>query len=328
MDENRLIEDGILSREEISRIRKMEDERPFSLYWELRTILYLGVLLLTTGIGILVYKNIDTIGHQIILAVIAIACGGCFYYVFRNRKPYSHVQVKYESPYFDYIVLLGCLLLGIFMGYLQVQYQVAGIRWGIITFLPTVVYLYVAYMFDHKGVLSLGLAGLAATVGINVTPLELLTHNDFSSNRLMWAAIILGVFLKLWAEWSDRKNIKTHFSFIYNNFAANLLFVGCLSGLFMKTAELWFFFLLIGICVLFIMYAKQHQSFLFLLLSALYGYVGFTYTFFKFLTDINIEDISLFSIGFMYVIVSCVGIVVFFMRYKKILKPKDDSIQL
>src|SRR4051812_9850109 len=123
---NQLIKDGILAVEDVERISQFERDEAMSVHWELKTILYLGILLLISGVTIFVYQNIDTIGHTFVLAAIAAGCGACFYYGTKNRKPYSHEEVKHESPLFDYIVLLGCLLFGVFIGYLQFQYAVFG----------------------------------------------------------------------------------------------------------------------------------------------------------------------------------------------------------
>src|SRR4051812_41304045 len=106
--------DGIITSIELEQIEHYESSKLFSLHWELRTILYAGILLLTSCIGILVYKNIDTIGHQTILAAIALAIGGCFYYLLKYKQPYRNGEVKNVSPLFDYIALLACLLFGTF----------------------------------------------------------------------------------------------------------------------------------------------------------------------------------------------------------------------
>jgi membrane-anchored glycerophosphoryl diester phosphodiesterase (GDPDase) len=81
---------------ELEIIREKEKKKAFSLHWELKTLLYLGIVLLTTGLGILIYKNIDTIGHQVIVAIIAIGCAACFGYlpkkitwIFSSKK-YGH----------------------------------------------------------------------------------------------------------------------------------------------------------------------------------------------------------------------------------------------
>ncbi|HSH67543.1 MAG TPA: DUF2157 domain-containing protein [Bacteroidia bacterium] len=321
MDERlQLKNDGMLSDEQSTAIALYESTKPMSVHWELRTILYLGILLLTSGISILVYLNIDTIGHQAILMLIAIACMTCFYFVYRKRLPYTHVVTKHPSPFFDYIVLLGCLLFGTFIGYIQFQYNLFGLHYGIAVLIPTLLYFSCAYLFDHKGVLTLGITGLAAWAGLTVTPLQLLERNDFSSIRVILTAIGLGLLLVASSNYFNKKNIKKHFGFSYNNFAANILFIATLSALFSEPLKPLSFLFLAVICFYYIQYAIHQQSFLFLLLSVIYGYIGLTYAFFSI---VSLDSGGAFSFGLFYVMASGVGIVYFLMNYKKILKIKQ-----
>ena len=71
--------EGLVSDSAVQKAEALEWKPPLSLYWELRLLLYLGVLLLTGGLGLLVYKNIDSIGHQAVLAFIALITAGSFY---------------------------------------------------------------------------------------------------------------------------------------------------------------------------------------------------------------------------------------------------------
>src|SRR4051794_26373409 len=107
---------GLITDESLRQVEDMEARSLFSLFWELRLLLYLGVLLLTGGLGMLVYKNIDSIGHQAVLAFIALVTAGCFYYCFRKKLPFSWNKVEAPNSFFDYILLLGCLSLLIFLG--------------------------------------------------------------------------------------------------------------------------------------------------------------------------------------------------------------------
>jgi len=86
----KLNEEGHLSAASYGKIRANNKAALFSLHWELTTILYLGVLLLTGGLSVLVYKNIDTIGHQAILLFIALTCAGCFIYCFKKKLRNKH----------------------------------------------------------------------------------------------------------------------------------------------------------------------------------------------------------------------------------------------
>lgn len=310
--------DGILSDEQTAAINEHERNKPLSVHWELRTLLYLGILLFTTGIGILIYLNIDTIGHQAILALIAALCIGSFYYGYKHRLPYAHEETKHPSPFFDYVVLLACLLFGIFIAYIQAQYNVFGLHYGIAIFFPTILFFICGYAFDHKGVLSLGITGLAAWAGLSITPLDLLQNNNFSDTSIIFSCISIGLLIAGFAMYSDKKNIKKHFGFSYNNFAANILFIATLAALFGQPYKLISFLFLAGISFYYIKYAIEQHSFLFLLLSIVYSYIGLTYCIFSFI-PLNGEILLL---GFFYVAASCAGIILFFINYKKILRIK------
>lgn len=317
---HKLIQDGVLNEQEGVYIEAFEREKPMSVHWELKSILYLGILLLVAGISVLVYLNIDTIGHQAIIATIGAATVYCFYYAYKNKLPFSYEQVTHSSPMFDYMVLLGCLLFGVLIGYLQFQYSIFGLHYGLATIFPTVLYFFAAYFFDHKGVLSLGITGLAAWVGISATPMQLLEQNDFNDLTIILTSIGLGLSLAVLSKLFETKDIKKHFGFTYNNFAANMLFIATLAALFDKELKILSFLFLALICFYYIRYAIAEQSFLFLLLSILYGYIGLTYAFFSVLIDFE-NDFS-FIFGLLFVLASCAGIILFFIYYKRILKLK------
>jgi len=80
--------EGLVSPESLQKVKAAEGKKLFSLHWELKTILYLGVLLLSGGLGILIYKNIDTIGHQAILFAIAALAWD----VFITRNGIKHIS--------------------------------------------------------------------------------------------------------------------------------------------------------------------------------------------------------------------------------------------
>src|SRR6201986_4381710 len=122
-----LHDEGLISDESFSKIKlNQEEQKLFSVHWEIKTLLYLGVLLLTTGLGILIYENIDTIGHQFVLMLIGAICVGCFIYCFRFKLPYSTEKVRSPNAAFDYVLLLGSISFLTFVGYLQFEYKVFG----------------------------------------------------------------------------------------------------------------------------------------------------------------------------------------------------------
>lgn len=314
-----LFNKGLLSELSYSRLQSKKQNTLFSLHWELRTLLYLGVLLFSGGFGILVYQNIDTIGHQAVLAFIALACLACFGYCFLKGHPFSSEKHTHESPFFDYVLLLGCLLFLSFEGYLQFQYEVFQSHYHWLAMFPTLLFLFLAYRFDHLGILSMAITGLAAWLGIAITPLQLWDSFDNATQQLVWTGIGLGLFLGTVGWLLMKKNFKAHFFFTYANFATHLLFVATLVGLFMASREmnlLWLFVLL-GIFVACFFFAKQQKSFYFLLIALLYTYVGVTYAFFNWADSKNsIGD--LIWLGLFYFIGSCWAIVYFLLHHKTI----------
>lgn len=316
-----LIHDGVITQEQGENIANFERDKPMSMHWELRTILYLGILLFMTGLGILVYLNIDTIGHTVIIGAIAASSIACFYYGLKKRKPYSHEEVKHESPMFDYVVLLGCLLFGLFIGYLQFQYSVFGLHYGLATILPALLFFAAAYVFDHRGILSLGITGFAAWAGVSITPTRLLYYNDFDSMQIIIASLLVGSVLAGFARFADMRGIKKHFGFTYNNFGCNILFIACLAYLFNDDLPIRFiaFLFIAGLTYYYMRYAITEKSFLFLLLSVLYGYIALTYVFFLMLFNFDNAYEIAFMLGLFYIIASCAGIVLFFIYYKRIL---------
>ncbi len=318
----KLSADHLLTPEEHKRLTQHFDTKLFSIHWELKTILYLGVMLLSTGLGIFIYLNIDTIGHTAIVTIIGFFCAACFAYCYKNRKPFTWQEIVNKHPFADYILLLGCLLFLSFEGYLQFQYSVFGTRCGMAALIPSLLFFLVAYRFDHKGILSIAITGLGGWLGLTITPLNVF-EQDFGTQSLIYAGIGLGAFLTLVSYAITIKDWKKHFSFFYFNFGMQLLFLCTLSAIFIMNSLVFIFYsLLVGLCYLSYIYARKEQSFYFLLMAALYGYIGVTTFFIRFTlgSSSSVLGEDVFFITLLYFILSCIGIIYFFFNYKKFLK--------
>jgi hypothetical protein len=319
-----LHKEGLLSDLSLQKVRQKADSGLFSVHWELKTILYLGILLLTGGLGILIYKNIDTIGHQVILAAIGLLCIGCFFYCERKKGPFATTKVPAPNSFFDYILLLGCLTLLTFITYLQVQYTAFGNAYGLATFIPMVILFFCAYYFDHLGVLSMAITNLAAWMGVAITPLNIFNANNFANAEIIFAGLLLGVALNVIAWGSKNKNIKAHFCFTYTNFGMNILFIACLAGMFHfdDFYPLWLI-PLAGISFYFYKRSLATASFYFMLMLTLYGYIGISYVVVRFLIE-AIRDFGAAFLVLTYFIISGVLMIVFLKRMNKKIKSNDS----
>jgi hypothetical protein len=320
----RLYKEGLISDASFQKVKQKVDSGLFSIHWELKTILYLGILLLTGGLGILIYKNIDTIGHQVILAAIGLLCIGCFFYCERKKSPFAKTQVPAPNSFFDYILLLGCLTLLTFITYLQVQYTAFGNAYGLATFIPMIILFFCAYYFDHLGVLSMAITNLAAWMGVAITPLNIFHANNFANAEIIFAGLILGVGLNVIAWGSKNKNIKAHFWFTYTNFGMNILFIACLAGMFhFDNLYLLWILPLAGTVFYFYKRSVATSSFYLLLMLTIYGYIGLSYVIIRFLADV-IHDFEAVFLGLIYFIFSGTGMIMFLIRMNKKLKLNDS----
>lgn len=309
----KLTEKNIISAEQASQIKVSDSNQAFSIHWELRLLLYLGIMFLSTGLGVLIYKNIDTIGHNVLIGLIALVCLACFYYAFRHRKPFSWAELEESTNLDDFALLGGCLTFLTLEGYLQYQYNFFGTRYGLAAFLPAILFFFCAYYFDHRGVLSMAITALASWIGISITPLRLLKNNDFNSQDMVVTAISLGVFLIIVGWVSIQKEFKKHFSFTYFIFGGNLTFIAALSGLFAFDLKYIYGIIIAVLSYLSITYGRTKHSYLFLLMGVIYGYIAFTYIALKILP--NDLDPFLYMLYFM---LSAAGVVLFLIKIKEI----------
>ncbi len=317
----RLHAEGTISDTSLQNLQQHQQQPVISVHWELKTLLYLGVLLLSAGLGLLVYKNIDSIGHQAIVGFIALVTCGSFYYCFKNKLPFSARKVEAPNSFFDYVLLLACLTFITLVGYLQFEYNLFGIRFGLATFIPLVVMFFSAYYFDHLGILSLAITNLAAWAGIAVTPTKILQENDFNSDGIIFTGMLLGVSLIIAGIITKWKNLKPHFEFTYTNFGTHLLFISCLAGMFNFTRwNLAWFLILIVIGIYFYLKAVNEKSFYFLLLTTLYCYIGISYVVIHLLFFNGSSDFGGLYAALIYFIFSALGVAFFLTSLNKKLK--------
>jgi uncharacterized membrane protein len=319
---NSLQEKNIITPEQNTLIAEYERTKPFSIHYELRTLLYLGITLFTGGLGILIYQNIDTIGHGVIVGLISIITLACFGFAYIKRSPFTWKEVKNPNQFADFALLLGCMMFLVLEGYLQFQYNLFGTKYGLVTILPAIIFILAAYYFDHRGVLSMGLTALASWVGVSIAPLSVLSQNDFSAPNFLLTAIALGLVLSAVGLVSEYKNFKKHFSFTYLILGSNLTLIACIIGMFSHAHWYIYTFIALALCFGLFQYARKTQSYLFLLMGVIYGYIAFTYLLFKLLELIDNQE--LWVLAMYYFLLSGVGVVMFLINIKKILLGRKE----
>jgi hypothetical protein len=314
-----------LNENDLEEIAIYQKKGIFSLRSELLLMIYFSVILFTSGIGVIVYNNIDSIGHLAILSANFILMLVCFYFSFKKAKGYANDEVVFENPLYDYLVLTGSLLACIFLGYINFQYQIFDESYAYVSLISALLCFFVAYYFDNRIVLSLAITSLAAFIGISITPKSLFQNEVYSSLQLTYSGLVLGIGLLVWMEHSLKTKIKAHFHFVYATFALHLLGVCIMAGLL---SEHWFVFIpiLIGFVYYFYRFSYRVLATSIFAFMLLYGYFGVNILVGKFLfyIDFGFFHQLVIMVSPFYVIAS----IYFFIRLvKQFNAEKNASVQ-
>ncbi|HTH58122.1 MAG TPA: DUF2157 domain-containing protein [Cyclobacteriaceae bacterium] len=307
-----LLVKNLITQEQFAKVKPIVSGKIISLFYELRTLLYLGVMLFTAGAGILIYKNIGELGHVAAILSPTALMIGCFWYVYRTGPAYSNEIVKGPTPYFDYVLLLASLLFVSIQGYLQFQYAILDDNLGTSTLITALLFFYLAYRYDHTGLLSLGITSFVSFWGVSVSPVKWYSGSFFEQANLHVIAMILGVALSVASIFLHHRSVKKHFTFTYLNFSLLMFFCAAVAGLFIDGGIYGIYILLIyGGCAFSYYAARLSRSFLFLLYAFIAAYIATTFFLVVTLQIYNSE-----YLWFWYSIFSCGGFVYFIIRFK------------
>ena len=263
---------GILGRKQAALLRRIYGRELFSVYWELRLLLYAGILILTTGLGLLIAKHFAAIGHLALLAAIALGCAGCFAYCLRRGGGFSAARVPAPDAGYDYVLFLGCLLLGTFQGYLELRYQVLAQHWNWWLLASGLFYLLCAHYFDNRLVLSLALSTLGAWLGVKTS----LLGGEVWDVVLRANGLFFGATLIAAGAAQTQLGWKRHFLPVHLHLGVNLLLAALVSGVDSRGSGLFYLTGLLLVGAGSALYAQRARSFAFLLYAVLYGYLGVT----------------------------------------------------
>jgi hypothetical protein len=305
-----LFDKGFIREDQFERIDVITSGKIVSLFYELRSLLYLGVMLFAGGMGILIYQNIGDLGHIVAIVALTVLMFACFWYGIKNLTPYSNLAIQSSTPYFDYILLLGCLLFVSIQGYLQFRFGWLTENLGTSTLVTAAFFFFIAYRFDHVGILSLAITALASFWSISLSPQKWYA-GDFLGPHLHAVAVIFGASLGAISVLLDWRTIKPHFTFTYLNFCTLMFFIGSVAGLFSRGMNLVYIpIIFLGSAVVWLL-ARWKRSFLFLLYAFIASYIALTY-----LLGINnvFTDVTSWA---WYSILSCGGFVYFIIKFRK-----------
>jgi hypothetical protein len=225
----RLRADNVLSGQQAAFFDRVARRLLVSVRFEIRTLLYIGVLLLTSGVGLLVKEHHREIGPLAIALAIGLAAAACLVWVGGKAAQFSWEEVPSPDVAFDYILLLGLLLFASDLAYIEVQFTLLGPNWAHHLLIVGAVYLAAAYLWDSRTVLGLALTTLAAWRGVSVSLASGWVWRS-QPDELRENALVLGVVYVVAAALSVWLGRKAHFEAVYANAGLVLVLGALMSG--------------------------------------------------------------------------------------------------
>lgn len=166
-----LIQNGLLSPPVAVAPLRVARGELLSVRGELRAVLYIGVLLLVAGVSLLVKENLDRIGPVTIAVAIGLAAVGCLAWALHRAPAFRWGMAESTDWTFDFLLLLGILLLGADLAFVEAKFTPLGANWSYHLLVMSLVTGAFAVRGDSRLCWSLALSSFAAWRGIAATRL-------------------------------------------------------------------------------------------------------------------------------------------------------------
>jgi hypothetical protein len=272
---------GILPAEKARLFSRVARREVVSVRQELRLLLYSGVVVTMAGVGLLVKDKLDQIGPVTIAAGLGVAALGSLVWVARHAPLFSWREAPSPHLAFDYIVLLGVLLTGATVAYVEAKFTPLGAAWAWHLLIMSAFTAALAFRYDSRLVFSLALSTFAAWRGVSVALLE---HSLWSwsgpEGSLRANAIGCGVLFILMGVALARSNRKPHFEPVATYLGWILVLGAFLSGLDgAKETEFALCLFLIGAALA--AFAFRYRRFPLFAIGVVGSYIGASHVFLR-----------------------------------------------
>ena len=260
---------GSLGPEQFTLLDELHRGRRYSVHWELRTAVYIGVLLVAAGVAFTVREYFARLGDIAIIGSLAAGCLAAFSYCFLKGEPWSNDEAQSPRILFDYVLLFGCTCFATAIGYVEAQFDVLGRLWIHYLLLSASLFFFLAYRFDNRLVLSMALSTLAAWFGFQLSDAFEAFHRYYRESAIAYSAVSFGLGIALY-----RAGIKRHFLHVYLNFAVHFLLAALVAGVFEHRFSSWHLPALALAAAAVAVYSVRSRRFLYMLYAILYGFAG------------------------------------------------------
>lgn len=265
---------NLITVEQHETLARLVRQDRLSVFVELNALLYAGVVTFIAGVGWTIQTYFANLGDAAVLSSLAVLFAACLFYCFTRSAPYSHGAQESQYFGFDYVLYLGCLSLGVALGYLEFRFHFLKQNWDQYLLLSATAYFFLSYRFDNRLVLSLALSSLAGWFGLRAGVHGALFGRVVDAHSLRPYALAYGCVVAATGSLLHRARIKRHFFEIYLHVAANVLLLAALSGVIDSQHEWVYLAWLFTLAGLVIVAGIRAHRFAFVTYGVFYAYVG------------------------------------------------------
>lgn len=273
-----LVRTGVLTAERAAPLLVAARGEQVSIRGELRLLLGLAVLALTTSVGLLLARHHEALGPLGIALLLAVATLVCLLMALKRSVPFTWNRVAQPDWIVDGLLLLAIGLLGAELAWIETQFTPLGPDWPWHLLLVSLLTAALAVRFDSLVAWTLALSTFAAWRGIAVapTPGNLERAMFRGEAALRWNLFLCALVFAL-AGWAFRRfGRKRHFE-PATTFGASLAAGVALAAGLGDEALWWLWAIaLAGLGVLVAGHALSRRRLALFALGALGVYVGLT----------------------------------------------------
>lgn len=218
------------------RLRRAASGELVSVDVVLRLLLWAGVALTTTGVGLLVKQNLERLGPVTIAVFLGAASAGCLAWSWRRAPRYARGETPSPGIVFDAILLLGALLAAADLAYVEVKLTPLGANWPWHLLILSIAYAALAARFDARALFSLALTSFAAWRGVSIAVLGNRLFEPID-DRLFLEGLLCGAAFLALGRLLERLRFKAHFEPVAATLGWGLVFASLGSRLFSDAAD-------------------------------------------------------------------------------------------
>lgn len=275
-----LVEQGLIAPQQAALAGRVARRELVSVRGELRTALYLGVLLLMAGVSLLVRENLERIGPVGIAVGLTVGALAALFWVVRRGPEFSWGEQASEHLAFDYILLLAVLLVGADLAYIEWKFTPLGAAWSWHVLGMSLFAGAMAVRYDSRVLWSLALSTFAAWRGVAVSlHAAARVLEGETAVAVRWNALVCGAVFVVLGVLCKRLGRKAHFepvaAYLGWLLVLGALIAGSVSGPFSNdpTRLLWALALLLTGGALAVWMVRQRRFGLFAL-GVIAAYIG------------------------------------------------------